>query len=167
MERAALELASAEVDVILQAGTAIAFFRGFGHDAELTGASRRRQGSKRLHRSRQLSKPCVSWELSSRRSPLHTSPTSTHVLWMCWKSPGSTVAAIKGWESREASIWAEWSPLKPIVWRSKSRGLRLEPTASWFLAAICGASKRLSRLKPIPACRSLQVIRQDCGKLYV
>jgi maleate isomerase len=30
-----LELASAEVDVILQAGTAIAFFRGFGHDREL------------------------------------------------------------------------------------------------------------------------------------
>ena len=36
VERAAMELASAEVDVILQAGTAIAFFRGFGHDAELT-----------------------------------------------------------------------------------------------------------------------------------
>src|SRR6476659_134600 len=36
VERAALELASAEVDVILQAGTAIAFFRGFGHDAELS-----------------------------------------------------------------------------------------------------------------------------------
>ena len=35
VERAALELASAEVDVILQAGTAIAFFRGFGHDQEL------------------------------------------------------------------------------------------------------------------------------------
>jgi maleate isomerase len=35
VERAALELASAEVDVILQAGTAIAFFRGFGHDSEL------------------------------------------------------------------------------------------------------------------------------------
>ena len=35
VERAALELASAEVDVILQAGTAIAFFRGFGHDKEL------------------------------------------------------------------------------------------------------------------------------------
>ena len=36
IERAALELASAEVDVILQAGTAIAFFRGFGHDQELS-----------------------------------------------------------------------------------------------------------------------------------
>lgn len=35
VERAARELASAEVDVILQAGTAIAFFRGFGHDADL------------------------------------------------------------------------------------------------------------------------------------
>ena len=35
VERAALELASAEVDVILQAGTAIAFFRGFGHDTQL------------------------------------------------------------------------------------------------------------------------------------
>ena len=35
VERAALELASAEVDVIVQAGTAIAFFRGFGHDQEL------------------------------------------------------------------------------------------------------------------------------------
>lgn len=35
VERAALELASAEVDVILQAGTAIAFFRGMGHDLEL------------------------------------------------------------------------------------------------------------------------------------
>ena len=35
VERAAMELASAEVDVILQAGTAIAFFRGFGHDQEL------------------------------------------------------------------------------------------------------------------------------------
>ncbi len=35
IERAALELASAEVDVILQAGTAIAFFRGLGHDLEL------------------------------------------------------------------------------------------------------------------------------------
>ena len=36
VERAALELASAEVDVILQAGTAVAFFRGFGHDQELS-----------------------------------------------------------------------------------------------------------------------------------
>ena len=36
VERAALELASAEVDVIVQAGTAIAFFRGFGHDQELS-----------------------------------------------------------------------------------------------------------------------------------
>jgi maleate isomerase len=36
VERAALELASAEVDVILQAGTAIAFFRGFGHDREIS-----------------------------------------------------------------------------------------------------------------------------------
>ncbi|MEX0803212.1 MAG: aspartate/glutamate racemase family protein [Candidatus Binatia bacterium] len=36
VERAALELASAEVDVILQAGTAIAFFKGFGHDQELS-----------------------------------------------------------------------------------------------------------------------------------
>ena len=36
VERAALELASAEVDVILHAGTAIAFFRGFGHDRELS-----------------------------------------------------------------------------------------------------------------------------------
>jgi maleate isomerase len=35
VERAARELASADVNVILQAGTAIAFFRGFGHDAEL------------------------------------------------------------------------------------------------------------------------------------
>jgi len=35
VERAARELASAEVDVILQAGTAIAFFRGVGHDSEL------------------------------------------------------------------------------------------------------------------------------------
>lgn len=36
VERAALELASAEVDVILHAGTAIAFFRGFGHDQDLS-----------------------------------------------------------------------------------------------------------------------------------
>jgi maleate cis-trans isomerase len=36
IERAAMELASAEVEVILQAGTAIAFFRGFGHDQELS-----------------------------------------------------------------------------------------------------------------------------------
>ena len=36
VERAALELASAEVSVILQAGTAIAFFRGVGHDRELS-----------------------------------------------------------------------------------------------------------------------------------
>jgi len=36
VERAALELASAEGDVILHAGTAIAFFRGFGHDRELS-----------------------------------------------------------------------------------------------------------------------------------
>lgn len=36
VERAALELASAEVDVIVQAGTAIAFFRGFGHDQDLS-----------------------------------------------------------------------------------------------------------------------------------
>jgi maleate cis-trans isomerase len=35
VERAALELASAGVKVILQAGTAAAFFRGTGHDADL------------------------------------------------------------------------------------------------------------------------------------
>jgi maleate isomerase len=35
VERAAQELASAEVDLILQAGTAAAFFRGFGHDVDL------------------------------------------------------------------------------------------------------------------------------------
>src|SRR6202008_2154051 len=36
VERAALQLASAEVDMIPQAGTAIAFFRGFAHDQELS-----------------------------------------------------------------------------------------------------------------------------------
>lgn len=36
VERAALERASAKVDVVLQAGTAIAFFRGCGHDQELS-----------------------------------------------------------------------------------------------------------------------------------
>ncbi len=35
VERAASELASARVDLILQAGTAAAFFRGLGHDREL------------------------------------------------------------------------------------------------------------------------------------
>ena len=35
VERAAAELASAEVDLILQAGTAAAFFRGIGYDLEL------------------------------------------------------------------------------------------------------------------------------------
>jgi len=35
VERAALELASAGVKAILQAGTAAAFFRGIGHDADL------------------------------------------------------------------------------------------------------------------------------------
>jgi maleate isomerase len=35
VERAAAELASAKVKVILQAGTAAAFFRGIGHDADL------------------------------------------------------------------------------------------------------------------------------------
>jgi maleate cis-trans isomerase len=35
VERAARELASADVKVILQAGTAAAFFRGMGHDADL------------------------------------------------------------------------------------------------------------------------------------
>lgn len=46
VERAALELASAEVDVILQAGTAIAFFRGFGHDRELSQRITARTGIK-------------------------------------------------------------------------------------------------------------------------
>jgi maleate isomerase len=36
VERAALELASAEVDIILHAGTAIAFSRGVGHDQQLS-----------------------------------------------------------------------------------------------------------------------------------
>lgn len=44
VERAALELASAEVDVILQAGTAIAFFKGFGHDKELAERIERTTG---------------------------------------------------------------------------------------------------------------------------
>jgi maleate cis-trans isomerase len=35
VERAARELASAEVDIILQAGTAAAFFAGIGHDEDL------------------------------------------------------------------------------------------------------------------------------------
>ena len=35
VERAAEELASAEVDIILQAGTAAAFFAGLGHDEDL------------------------------------------------------------------------------------------------------------------------------------
>jgi maleate isomerase len=35
VERAAQELASAEVDIILQAGTAAAFFAGLGHDLQL------------------------------------------------------------------------------------------------------------------------------------
>ena len=46
VERAARELASAEVDVILQAGTAIAFFRGLGHDSELCRRITARTGIK-------------------------------------------------------------------------------------------------------------------------
>jgi maleate cis-trans isomerase len=41
----------AEVDVILQAGTAIAFFRGFGHDRELAQLITTATGSKPLRRT--------------------------------------------------------------------------------------------------------------------
>ena len=77
IERAALELASAEVDVILQAGTAIAFFRGFGHDQELSRRINVATGIKSTTSLTSLVDALRALGISARRSRHPTSRTST------------------------------------------------------------------------------------------
>lgn len=96
VERAALELASAEVDVILHAGTAIAFFRGFGHDQEL---SRRITGATGIQATTSLTAVVEALrKLGIRRPAIATSylPEIDARLVDVLTQSGFAVAAIRG-----------------------------------------------------------------------
>ena len=158
-----MELASAEVDVILQAGTAIAFFRGFGHDPELSRRITATQGSKRQHRSRRWSKPCAFSESSSRRLPLRISLTSTHVFVDVLEKSGFTVAAIKGMGIKRSIDMGKVEPDE--TYRLAEQVARSAPGADGILIS-CGNLRSFEVIEPLETDTGLPVVTSNQAGLW-
>jgi maleate isomerase len=148
VERAALELASAEVDVIVQAGTAIAFFRGFGHDQEL---SRRITAATGIQATTSLTAVVEALRVMgiSSAGDSDLSCRHRHAVGAVLQQSGFEVARFAAWDSNAASTWAKSCRMKPIDWLARSHAAQPTPTVSLSPAAIC-AAQAIEPLKPTP-----------------
>ena len=163
VERAALELASAEVDVILQAGTAIAFFRGFGYDQEL---------SQRIHRATGI-KATTSLTavvdalrmLKIQRLAIATSylaDLDARLAEVLEKS-GFEVAAIRGMGLKKSIDMGKVSPEK--TYRLSREVVRSAPQADGILIS-CGNLRTFEAIEPLEMDTGLPVVTSNQAGLW-
>ena len=155
VERAALELASAEVDVILQAGTAIAFFRGFGHDQEL---SRRITAATGIKATTSLTAVVEALRVLGIKRPAIATSYLADIdarLADVLRQSDFTVAAIRGMGLKRSIDMGKVMPDETYrLAREVARSPCPMPMGFSSLVAISGASKRSSGWKKILICRS-------------
>jgi maleate isomerase len=163
VERAALELASAEVDVILQAGTAIAFFRGLGHDAEL---SRRIAAATGIRATTSLTAVVEALRaLGIRRPAIATSYIADidarleHVL----EKSGFEVAAIKGMGIKKSIDMGKVKPEE--TYRLAQDVARSAPRADGILVS-CGNLRSFEAIEPLETDTGLPVVTSNQAGLW-
>jgi maleate isomerase len=163
VERAALELASAEVDVILQAGTAIAFFRGFGHDQEL---SRRITSATGIQATTSLTAVVAALRaLNIERLAIATSYLAeidarlVDVL----EQSGFEVAAIRGMGLKKSIEMGKVSPGE--TYRFAKDVARAAPGAQGILIS-CGNLRSFEAIEPLETDTSLPVITSNQAGLW-
>jgi maleate isomerase len=163
VERAALELASAEVDVILQAGTAIAFFRGLGHDAEL---SRRIAAATGIRATTSLTAVVEALRaLGIRRPAIATSyiaDIDARLKDVLEKS-GFEVAAIKGMGIKKSIDMGKVKPEE--TYRLAKDVARSAPGADGILVS-CGNLRSFEAIEPLETDTGLPVVTSNQAGLW-
>jgi maleate isomerase len=163
VERAALELASAEVDLILQAGTAIAFFRGLGHDAEL---SRRIAAATGIRATTSLTAVVEALRaLGIRRPAIATSyiaDIDARLKDVLEKS-GFEVAAIKGMGIKKSIDMGKVKPEE--TYRLAQDVARSAPGADGILVS-CGNLRSFEAIEPLETDTGLPVVTSNQAGLW-
>jgi maleate isomerase len=163
VERAALELASAEVDVILQAGTAIAFFRGFGHDREL---SRRIQDATGIQATTSLTAVVDALRtLEIQRPAIATSylaDIDARLAEVLEKS-GYEVAAISGMRIKKSIDMGKVSPEE--TYRLAREVVRSAPKADGILIS-CGNLRTFEAIEALEVDTGLPVVTSNQSGLW-
>jgi maleate isomerase len=163
VERAALELASAEVDLILQAGTAIAFFRGLGHDAEL---SRRIAAATGIRATTSLTAVVEALRaLGIRRPAIATSyiaDIDARLKDVLEKS-GFEVAAIKGMGIQKSIDMGKVKPEE--TYRLAQDVARSAPGADGILVS-CGNLRSFEAIEPLETDTGLPVVTSNQAGLW-
>ena len=163
VERAALELASAEVDVILQAGTAIAFFRGFGHDREL---SRRIQAATGIQATTSLTAVVDALRaLGIKRLAIATSylaDIDARLAEVLEKS-GFEVAAIRGMGLKKSIDMGKVSPEE--TYRLAREVVRSAPKADGILIS-CGNLRTFEAIEALETDTGLPVVTSNQAGLW-
>ena len=163
VERAALELASAEVDLILQAGTAIAFFRGLGHDAEL---SRRIAAATGIRATTSLTAVVEALRaLGIRRPAIATSyiaDIDARLKDVLEKS-GFEVAAIKGMGIKKSIDMGKVKPEE--TYRLAKDVARSAPGADGIFVS-CGNLRSFEAIEPLETDTRLPVVTSNQAGLW-
>ena len=163
VERAALELASAEVDLILQAGTAIAFFRGLGHDAEL---SRRIAAATGIRATTSLTAVVEALRaLGIRRPAIATSyiaDIDARLKDVLEKS-GFAVAAIEGMGLKRSIDMGKVKPEE--TYRLAQDVARSAPGADGILVS-CGNLRSFEAIEPLETDTGLPVVTSNQAGLW-
>jgi maleate isomerase len=163
VERAALELASAEVDVILQAGTAIAFFRGFGHDQEL---SQRIHGATGIKSTTSLTAVVNALRvLKIQRLAIATSylaDIDARLVEVLEKS-GFEVSAIRGMGLKKSIDMGKVSPEE--TYRLVRAVVRSAPRADGILIS-CGNLRTFEAIEPLETDTGLPVVTSNQAGLW-
>lgn len=163
VERAALELASAEVDVIVQAGTAIAFFRGFGHDREL---SRRIQAATGIQATTSLTAVVDALRaLGIKRLAIATSylaDIDARLAEVLEKS-GFEVAAIRGMGLKKSIDMGKVSPEE--TYRLAREVVRSAPKADGILIS-CGNLRTFEAIEALETDTGLPVVTSNQAGLW-
>jgi maleate isomerase len=163
VERAALELASAEVDVILQAGTAIAFFRGLGHDIELSGRITAATGIKATTsltaivealRALGIKKPAVATS--------YIADIDARLVEVLEKSEFQ-VAAIKGMGIKKSVDMGKVEPKE--TYRLAKEVARSAPGADGILIS-CGNLRSFESIEPLETDTGLPVVTSNQAGLW-
>jgi maleate isomerase len=163
VERAALELASAEVDVILQAGTAIAFFRGFGHDQELRQRIHAATGIKATTsltavvdalRTLNIQRPAIATS--------YLADIDARLAEVLEKS-GFEVAAVRGMGLKKSIDMGKVSPEK--TYRLAREVVRSAPEADGILIS-CGNLRTFEAIEPLEIDTGLPVVTSNQAGLW-
>jgi maleate cis-trans isomerase len=163
VERAALELASAEVDVIVQAGTAIAFFRGFGHDTELSRRIAAATGIKATTsltalveglRALEIKKPAIATS--------YIADIDARLVDVLEKS-GFNVAAIEGMGIKRSIDMGKVEPAE--TYRFAKEVTRSAPGADGILIS-CGNLRSFEAIEPLETDTGLPVVTSNQAGLW-